>query len=77
MLFKFRNLKFWIDWKIKLENAAKKYATLSLTAACRTLPQVRQYSDESLGLFFGNRCLSYYDTEGKIIEPTLELQKVA
>ena len=43
----------------------------------RTTVQVRQYSDESLGLFFGNRCLGYYDTEGKIIGPTLELQKVA
>lgn len=43
----------------------------------RTTVQVRHYHDESLGLFFGNRPLGYYDPQGKIIEPALELQKAA
>ena len=43
----------------------------------KTTVQVRRYLDESLGLFFGNRCLGRYDSQGKIKEPIQELEKAA
>jgi transposase len=43
----------------------------------KTTVQVRQYQDGSLGLFFGNRLLGYYDAQGKMIESALELKEAA
>jgi hypothetical protein len=43
----------------------------------KTTVEVRQYSDMSLGLFFGNRCLGRYDQLGNLKHSQLEIQKAA
>lgn len=42
-----------------------------------TKVEVRQYLNETLAIFFGNRCLGRYDPQGNIIEPSQQLAKVA
>lgn len=43
----------------------------------RTTIQVRQYADDSLGLFFGNRCLGRFDGYGNLFELKTPLKQVA
>ena len=40
----------------------------------RTTVQVRRYIGGNLGLFFGNRCLGYYDAQGQLKNEKMELK---
>jgi hypothetical protein len=40
----------------------------------RTTVQVRRYIGGDLGLFFGNRCLGYYDAQGHLKNEKMELK---